>query len=339
MQLGLFLSYQVNRPADIDGIYERMIDAAIAADESGFTRVWAPEHHLVQFLPAPSALLLASNLAQHVSCRVGTAAVVLPFHEPLRLAGEIAATDQLMDGRLDLGVARGAYKYEFEGFGIPFGESRDRFIETLTGLEAIWHNPDEPAEQHGEHISFNRAYVWPRPRQQPGPPVWVAAQSPPAVEDAAARGYHVLNSLFLWDVEHMRNVVASFREGQRRGGATANHIGITRYAFICPDDAAVWRNLEELREGWRIHQQLHDFSQNADECGIVRPQVQAEEPTLEAMRERLLVGTYEEVLDKTRLYRDAGVDILNLNVTFGADQEQTIRAIQQFGKLRDDLLA
>src|SRR5690606_29355383 len=144
MELGIFLSYQVNSEDKLPGIYDRMLEVSMQADQSGYSRIWAPEHHLVQFLPAPSALLEAATIAQHVSCRVGTGVVVLPYHAPLQLAAEVAATDHLVGGRLDFGVARGAYRYEFDIFGIEFESGRDIFIESLEAVKALWLNDDAP---------------------------------------------------------------------------------------------------------------------------------------------------------------------------------------------------
>ncbi|GAA2584355.1 LLM class flavin-dependent oxidoreductase [Dactylosporangium fulvum] len=338
MDLGLFLSYQVNNDEQYSDIYDRMLECAVAADRAGFARVWVPEHHLVQFLPAPSALIEAAAIAQHVRCRVGTAVVVLPYHAPLQLAAEVAATDHLTNGRLDFGVARGAYKYEFDIFGIDFASSLPHFIEVLDAVRAVWLTDDAPVSFKGEHVNFDNAFVWPRPRQLPHPPIWLGAQAPRAVEDAAGRGYNVLNSLFLWDDEHAMNVVEAFKRGQAKAGLVGQtQLGLTRYAFVVDDEAEVEPRLREILEGWRIHRQLHDFTQNADPRGVVRPVPGPDEPTLDDLRRILLVGTPDQVREKMRFYRDAGVDILNLNLTFGAPQDLTLRSIELFGQLAESL--
>ncbi|MFG1955623.1 LLM class flavin-dependent oxidoreductase [Micromonospora sp. NPDC048830] len=338
MDLGLFLSYQANNDDQYSGIYDRMLAYAVAADRADFSRIWVPEHHLVQFLPAPSALIQAAAIAQHVQCRVGTAVVVLPYHAPIQLAAEVAATDHLTNGRLDFGVARGAYKYEFDIFGIDFATSLPRFIEVLDSVRALWLNDETGASFKGEYVNFEGAYVWPRPRQLPHPPIWLGAQAPAAVEDAAARGYHVLNSLFLWDDAHASKVIESFKRGQARAGLTGQtQLGLTRYAFVVDDEAEVEPRLQEILEGWRIHRQLHDFTQNADPRGVVKPVPGPDEPSLDDLRRTLLVGTPDQVREKMRFYRDAGVDILNLNLTFGAPQDLTLRSIKLFGEIAASL--
>ena len=123
MTFGLFLSfmqiYEEQRGLDM---YKNMLELAILADDLGFDNVWVPEHHLIHYIPAPNALLVANQVGQYVkNATVGTAVVLLPFHHPLAIAGDIAATDNMLNGKFELGVARGAYKYEFDRFGQSSG--------------------------------------------------------------------------------------------------------------------------------------------------------------------------------------------------------------------------
>lgn len=339
MELGLFLAYQVNSDEHLDGLYDRMVEYAVRADESGFTRLWTPEHHLVQFLPSPSALLTAVHIGQHVRCRVGTAVAVLPFHQPIQLAGEISAADHALGGRLDLGVARGAYRYEFEKFGLSFQDSREHFVENLEAVERLLRTEDGPSSYSGRFASFEDAYVWPRPVQRPMPPVWMGVQHPVGVEDAARRGYDVLNSLFFWDDDHMRDVAAAFHRGKAESARDDAKLGVTRYAFLTKDDKETAEHIEKVLEGWRIHAQLHDFTQNADSLGRVRPASQDNEPTVEDLRDRLFIGTREEMKAKLLRYRDAGVDLVNLNLVANASRERTLEAIGEFGSVLGEVNA
>ena len=175
MTFGLFLSfmqiYEEQRGLDM---YKNMLELAVLADDLGFNNIWVPEHHLIHYIPAPNALLVATQVGQHVkNATVGTAVVLLPFHHPLAIAGDIAATDNMLEGKFELGVARGAYKYEFDRFEQEFGDSRARFDESLEILEKIWHSEEKGIEHSGRFWSFENTYVWPRPVQSPHPPVWV----------------------------------------------------------------------------------------------------------------------------------------------------------------------
>ena len=95
MEFGAFLPYQVFTLGDEqESLSQRMLEVAVEAARAGAAYVWTPEHHFVHFLQSPSALITATQIGQHVSCRVGTGVVVLPYHDPVILAGEIALTDR-----------------------------------------------------------------------------------------------------------------------------------------------------------------------------------------------------------------------------------------------------
>lgn len=336
MELGLFLSHQVNRQSSIEDVYSRMIEYAIQADRSGFNRLWLPEHHLINFIVSPSPLISAAAIGQHVKCRVGSAVIVLPYHNPLQLAGEIAQTDHLLDGRFDLGVARGAYRYEFDKFGLDIKKSREHFIEMMDALNALFENTETPTTFKGEHINFEESYIWPRPVQKPNPPIWIGAQSLPAIEDAASRGLNVFHSLFLWDDNHLEDVAAAFVRGKERAPeGSSPKLGVSRYAFAVDSKSDVEPILQELLQGWRIHQQLHDFTHNADERGIVKPVHQKDEPSLSQLRNLLLIGTTSDIVEKIKVYKRLGIDVLTMNGCFDAPHDMTLRSIELLGQFAD----
>lgn len=331
MEFGVFLPYQVfHEGAEADTLFARMLDHAITGDKMGVRRVWTPEHHFVHFLQSPSALLTAVHIGQHVRCRVGTGVIVLPFHDPLHLAGEIALTDHILEGRLDLGVARGAYGYEFTKLGYSFESSLPRFIETLEGLRTLLLNEAGPASFDGEYVNFPPSYIWPRPRQRPHPPLWMGAQSVPAIRDAARRGYNVLHSGFLWGDDHVASVMQAFRDGQEDGGSADTKLGITRFACLVDNEREVDERLEELLYGWRIHIQLHNFDKSADPRGVVASRPAAEEPELAQLRRNLLIGTEEHVAEKLEYYADLGVSVVNLNAAFGAEHAAALDGLRRF---------
>lgn len=336
MELGIFLPYQVfNEGEESESIGDRMLETAIVGDENGARYVWAPEHHFVHFLQSPSALNAVTQIGQHVKCRVGTAVVVLPYHDPIKLAGEIAQTDRALGGRFDLGVARGAYPYEFVMQGIPFEASLPIFIETLDSVRLLLETNDTPSTFHGKYVDFSDVYIWPRTLQRPTPPIWLGAQSPQAVQDAARRGYNVLNSLFLWGDDQVAAVAKAFAAGQEEGGHSDTKLGLTRYSFIVDKESEIEDRLDELVYGWRIHSQLHNFAENADSIGRVPSRPQPDEPTREELRKTLLIGTAEQVAEKLEFYASAGVSLVNLNLSFGSDHERVLDSIRAFAPIID----
>jgi alkanesulfonate monooxygenase SsuD/methylene tetrahydromethanopterin reductase-like flavin-dependent oxidoreductase (luciferase family) len=302
-------------------LFERILELCKAADRAGFTRIWFQEHHMIALGQSPSALISCVQAAQHVKARVGAAVVVLPYHNAIQIAGEIAQADNATGGRLDLGVGRGAYGYEFEKFGIPFAESRDRFIETLDAVRELLSNEATESSFHGQFVNFDDVYVWPRPLQKPHPPIWIAAQTLPAVQDAARRGYNVLHQTFIWDDEHVKSVVEAFHRGKEEGGHEHIQLAATRYAYLAENEADAEARLDDLLDNWRVHQQLHDFSHTSNPRGIIQPVPQENEPDRDELRERVMIGTEDHVVSKIELYRDMGLDILNFGINFGSPFE------------------
>lgn len=339
MELGIFLSYMASTEDQNDGLYDRMLEQGVAADRAGFGHVWVPEHHLVQYMAAPSALMTAVQLSQHVSCRVGTAVIVLPYHQPIQLAGEIALADQILKGRLDLGVARGAWRYEFEILGTDFDTSLQQFIENLEAIRALLSEEEKSTSFAGDHVNFSGAYVWPRPVQKPYPPLWMATNRPIAIEDAAARGYSVLTTMWFRDDDEVAEMVEAFQRGKARANSDQEQkFGMTRYACAVDDESEIEQRLLDIRQGHRIQVALHNFEQNADDRGVVQSLPYEDEPSLEEMESVLLVGTADTIRTKLQRLQDIGVDVVNVNTGL-APPDKAIRSIELLGEAWHELAA
>lgn len=315
-------------------LYDKILDLAISADRAGVSSIWFQEHHLIALGQSPSALMSCVQIAQHVKARVGTAVVVLPYHlSAVQLAGQIAQADNATGGRLELGVGRGAYGYEFEKFGIPLDQSLPRFIETLDAIKMLYVNADKESSFDGKFVKFEDVYIWPRPKQLPYPPIWIAAQSLPAIEDAARRGYHVLHQSFIWGDDHIQSVMDAFNRGKEQGGNPDLKIAVSRYAYLAESEADAEARIDDMMDNWRVHQQLHDFSHKSNPLGIIKPVVQEKEPDRNEVRERLLIGTEDHLVAKIEKYRDMGMDVLNLGINFGTPHERIKGSLERLTPL------
>ena len=124
--------------------------------------------------------------------RVGTAVLVLPFWDPLRVAEDIALTDQLTNGRLEVGVARGYQPFEFRRFGLDQDEARDRTNESLDIITRALSG--ETFEYDGKFHQITSTTLYPRPLQQPRPPIWLAATTQESFDIGASYGLRALTS-------------------------------------------------------------------------------------------------------------------------------------------------
>jgi alkanesulfonate monooxygenase SsuD/methylene tetrahydromethanopterin reductase-like flavin-dependent oxidoreductase (luciferase family) len=178
MKLGIFYEWPNPEVGDWQRLFEEGIEQIQYAEELGFDFVLIAEHHFSNYGMSPAPLLQALAIAERTRrIRVGTAVLVLPVWQPLRLAEEIAVLDNLTGGRFFCGIGRGYQPHEFARVGVRFEESRARFSECLDVLLAAW-SQDTSFTYSGEYVHIpNDPVVWPKPRQNPHATLWVAGPS------------------------------------------------------------------------------------------------------------------------------------------------------------------
>src|ERR1700745_2391694 len=143
MQFGLFGSATPARHADPDVDsgqgYRQFVDYNIEAEALGYKSTFLVEHHFTGFGQVSASLALLTWVAAKTkTLRLGTAVMVLPWHNPVLLAEQAATIDLLSGGRLDFGVGKGYRHNEFAGFGIPMEEAAARFEESIDIITKSW---------------------------------------------------------------------------------------------------------------------------------------------------------------------------------------------------------
>ncbi|MAC92001.1 MAG: LLM class flavin-dependent oxidoreductase, partial [Woeseiaceae bacterium] len=116
MKFSLFVHMEkTNSSQSYDQLYNEFLSLCKIADDGGMHAIWTGEHHCMDFTIAPNPFLTISDLANKLKhVRLGTGTIIAPFWHPIKLAGESAMTDLITSGRLELGIARGAYSFEYE---------------------------------------------------------------------------------------------------------------------------------------------------------------------------------------------------------------------------------
>ena len=123
--------------------FKNLLEQAVLAEKLGYNTVSIPEHHLVNVLMMPSPLQMAVKIATLTKkINISTSVAVLPLHDMRTFAGEVATADILTEGRLVLGVGRGAFAWEMKRLGTPIEESREKFIESLEVLQKLLKNEE-----------------------------------------------------------------------------------------------------------------------------------------------------------------------------------------------------
>jgi len=185
LDLGLMFSFR--NPASwrrpLPDVYRDELDLIVHAEALGFDTIWLTEHHFADDGYSPSIIPLAAAIAARTErVRIGFNLLLLPLHNAIRVAEDIATLDVLSNGRIDVGVGQGYARHEFAGYGIDRSERLRRFIEGLDVLHGLW--TEDTFSYAGEHYAIDGARLHPKPVQQPTPPLWIGATSTPGVRRA-----------------------------------------------------------------------------------------------------------------------------------------------------------
>src|SRR5499425_1245037 len=174
-----------------DQAWDEEIRLACLADELGFDALWAVEHHFNDYSFCPDNLQLMAYLAALCpNIDLGTAAVILPWNDPLRVAEKAIVLDMLSKGRLRLGIGRGLARREFAAFRQTMEESRERFDESAAMiLEAL---RTGFIEGGGKYYKQPRVELRPRPKYSFDGRIYAVASSEDSVESAAKIGAHIV---------------------------------------------------------------------------------------------------------------------------------------------------
>ena len=252
MRFGLFGSASARRGgAEFDSSegFRDFIAYNVEAEALGFHSTFVVEHHFTGYGQVSATLNLLTWLgARTTQLRLGTAVIVLPWHNPVLLAEQAATLDLLSGGRVDFGVGKG-YRYnEFAGFRMTMEEADARFDECLEVLVKAW-TADTPFSHRGRHWEFDDIVVEPPTAQRPHPPIWMGAGSEGSVRRVAAQGYNLLLGQYASPASVAAHIATYRAEVEARGRRFAPmQVGVTRAFFVCDTaeerDAALERRLQ-----------------------------------------------------------------------------------------------
>ncbi len=323
MKFSLFVHMERVTPEEPERqLYEEMLDLCRIADEGGMHAIWTGEHHGMSFTIAPNPLLNLVDLARRTkNVRLGTGTVIAPFWHPIRLAGEAAMADIIMDGRLDLGIARGAYSFEYERImpGLDAWNAGGRMRELVPAVQGLWAGD---YTHDGQYWQFPKTTSAPKPLQPGGVPIWVAARDPSSHDFAVANGCNVQ----VTPLHNAHDEVVSLMD--RFNTACAAHpevprpkILILQHGYVAADAADADLAAQELHAfycyfgAWFLNKR--PITQGL--IDPLTPEEIAAHPfySPQAMRENLLIGDAAEVIEKLRRIEALGYDEFSLWIDSG----------------------
>ncbi len=211
--LNLVFSNPVDYKSDLD-LWQEHLQHADLAEPLGFDSVWGVEHHFTDYIICPDVLQYLTWVAARTEkIQVGSQVVVLPWHDPLRVAEQVALLDTMSNGRFIFGIGRGAARVEFNGFRVPMEQTRGMFVESaemiLQGLETGY------CEYDGEYIKQPRVPIRPAPFKSFKGRTYAAAISPETMGIVARLGVGMLiNPQKPWDLvdKELNEYRTTFRE-------------------------------------------------------------------------------------------------------------------------------
>lgn len=235
MECGIQMLFQNPGNLSDEEVYTAELKLAKLAEPFGFDSIWCVEHHFTDYTMCPDVTQFLSYMAGCTSrIKLGTGAVILPWHDPLRVAEEIALLDYYSNGRTILGMGRGLARLEYEGFREDMNQSRTKFNEAArmitTALETGF------AEYDGEVVKQPRVEIRPRPLKSFAGRTFSVAMSPDSIDAGAELGSQIM--LFMQrPIEQMAAEVNRYRELYRKhhGGEP---LPVLCNDFIICDDSA-----------------------------------------------------------------------------------------------------
>jgi alkanesulfonate monooxygenase SsuD/methylene tetrahydromethanopterin reductase-like flavin-dependent oxidoreductase (luciferase family) len=313
MKFGLFGAATAQRSdnPDVDSAagFKDYIDYVIEAESLGFESAFIVEHHFTGFGQVSATLNLLTWIGAKTSTlRLGTAVMVLPWHNPVLLAEQAATVDLLSGGRLDFGVGKGYRHNEFASFRIPMEEGQARFEEAIDIITKSWVS-NERFDFRGKYWAYDGIIVEPPTIQRPHPPFWQGAGHPDSIRRVAARGHNLLLDQFASIDETVRRF-NTYRSAMIENGFGFNphQVGVARAFFVADTpaekDAAIERRMAAQRR-------LHDISQRPDQNNTAS--IMAFSDTREANEEATLFGSPDDIIAKIQRLRDQGVEYILLN--------------------------
>src|SRR5215467_7996331 len=297
MRFGLFGGAAAPRlpdaAASAEGLFD-FVETHVEAEALGFHSSFVTEHHFTGIGQVSATLTLLTFVAAHTTrLRLGTAVLVLPWHNPVLLAEQVATLDLLSRGRVDIGVGKGYRHNEFAGFAAS----------------------DEPFSHGGRFFRFDKVIVEPPPHQRPHPPLWLAAGSEASITVCARRGFNLLLDQFA-SPQQIGERIALYRAELEAAGHSFEpmRVAVARNIFVAHDVA---EKHEAVRRQVQIHARLLSLSHGSESRPGSHILGYADTPEAHS-----LIGTPEEVTAGLTALQEAGVAYVLL---FGQGSRDNLR--------------
>lgn len=316
-------------------LYEELLALCDLAEEGGLHKVWIGEHHAMEYTISPNPIPLLAAVAERTKrIRLGAGTFIAPFWHPIRMAGEAAMLDVISNGRAEIGLARGAYQFEFDRMlnGVSANDGGKYLREMVPVIRKLW---DGDYAHDGDIWQFPVSTSVPKPVQKPAPTIWIAARDPDSHKFAVANGCSVMATPLFKNDDEVKDLARKFDE------ACAASPNVPRPELMILQHAHVQSSDED---GKRAAEAISLFFRNYGAWASNRkppvngfhhdiaPLDEAKFPDFvpDKLRQNIMIGTSEEIIARLRTYEAMGVDEYSIWLDNTMSFEEKRGSIQRF---------
>jgi flavin-dependent trigonelline monooxygenase, oxygenase component len=318
---------------DMSAVAAHTVDMVQMAEAAGFEIAWAAEHHAIEMTISPGPFQLLTWWAAHTSkIRLGTAVAVAAYWHPIRLAGEAALLDLLSEGRLELGLGRGAYQREFDRMapGLEPASASAALRELLPAVRALWAGD---YAHDGDRWAFPASTSCPKPVQA-DVPVWVAARDPDTYDWAVANGCNIMCWPLMRPMSELVGYVSRMDDAVAKAGLTERpRMTAMRYTAVWDNDADGDRYVRAMQrqsgQFENLFKQLGSVNNGFAESVDLDQLAHRDEYKPETLKDNLVFGTPDQCIAKLKQYEALGTDFLYC-AAYGAPLAEQKASLQRF---------
>ena len=351
MHIGLVMECDYRFGDTEQAAFDEAFGMAEAAEMGGLDGVWLAERHFaaprspldtagagIPSVVSAPLIISSAIVARYQRLRVGVAVNVLPLAHPIRVAEEVATLDHISRGRVEFGVGRSGFARAYEGYGIPYAESRERFQESLEVILKAW--TSERFSYEGKYYQFNDVCVIPKPYQKPHPPLRIAATTKETFPQVGRAGIPVFVGLRGMDRPGLADSLNQYRAAWKEAGHPGDASVFLRIpVYVGETDAQAHADAEEST--MRAYQRLaQNFLNSATVAGATPDEERVERGRRlssityeDLLRDRLAYGNPDSV---TRLLRETSDElkldgvVAEVNVGGGIPRDKVLASVRRF---------
>jgi alkanesulfonate monooxygenase SsuD/methylene tetrahydromethanopterin reductase-like flavin-dependent oxidoreductase (luciferase family) len=338
MEFGSFAEFHARPGYSQPDIFNESFEHVDQAESMGLDGVWLSESHFNPVRSVMSSpLMVASAIAGRTKrLKIGTAVHIIPLGNPLRMAEEVATLDHVSQGRFEYGVGRSGLPGSYEGYGMAYAESRQRFYEYLNIMNRAWTN--ERFSYSGDYYSYDDVCLTPKPFQQPHPKIRVAATTSDTFETLGTLGYPIFIGVRSLDMFQVKEQVDAYKKAWNDAGHEGPidvSLRVPVYVSESKDDALSAPEDSFMKQFRRLGGQLAaSVSRSGSEARDLRSERGAQLAEVDwerVQREKVAVGTPEMVIEQLNIMKDtlslSGV-VAEFNAGEGISKQQIATSLR-----------